>query len=148
MNYEKALSLYRNDKTLQLLRAEHFPLLISFFYLAFRQQDKIAYLQGQLQSLLGDYLYSLERSGVADYGKSPQEYLTRWTEQGYLRRYYESADEPLIELSASAEAALKWLEDLNKQEFIGTHSRLLQFFQLLKQIVSGTSGLLERLAEL
>ena len=24
MNYEKALSLYKNDKTLQLLRAEHF----------------------------------------------------------------------------------------------------------------------------
>jgi hypothetical protein len=31
MNFEKALSLYKNDKTLQILRAEHFPLQISFF---------------------------------------------------------------------------------------------------------------------
>jgi hypothetical protein len=30
MNYEKALSLYKNDKTLQPLRAEHFPLMVSF----------------------------------------------------------------------------------------------------------------------
>jgi hypothetical protein len=39
MNYDKALSLYRHDKTLQLLRAEHFPLLVSFFSLAFKQRS-------------------------------------------------------------------------------------------------------------
>lgn len=148
MNYEKALSLYRSDKTLQLLRAEHFPLLISFFYLAFKQKDRVAYLQSEIVSLLGDYLYSLQQKEITDYVKTPQEYLIRWAEQGYLRRYYETADEPMFELSASAEGALKWLEDLNKQEFVGTHSRLLQFFQLLKQIVSGTSGPQARLEEL
>jgi 6-phosphogluconolactonase (cycloisomerase 2 family) len=68
MNYEKALSLYRNDKTLQLLRAEHFPLLVGFFHLAFRQQDKISYIQSELQSLLADYIYSLERQRINDYG--------------------------------------------------------------------------------
>lgn len=148
MNYEKALSLYKSDKTLQLLRAEHFPLLVSFFYLAFKQKERIAYLESELQSLLGDFLYALQQKQITDYPKSPQDYLIRWAEQGYLRRYYETADEPMFELSASAEGALKWLEDLNKQEFIGTHSRLLQFFQLLKQIVSGTAGPQERLKEL
>jgi len=98
MNYEKALSLYRNDKTLQLLRADHFPLLISFFHLAFKQQDKISYLQNELQSLLGDYLYQLESQGVRDYGKDPLDYLQKWAQQGYLRRYYETADEPVYEL--------------------------------------------------
>lgn len=134
MNYEKALSLYRNDKTLQLLRAEHFPLLVSFFHLAFRQQDRISYPKNELQSLLGDYLYGLERHGVNEYGKPPIEYLTKWAQQGYLRRYYETADEPVYELSPSTENALKWLDDLNKQQFVGTHSRLLQFFHLLQQI--------------
>lgn len=42
MNFEKALALYRNDKTLQILRADHFPLLVSFFHLAFKQQERIA----------------------------------------------------------------------------------------------------------
>lgn len=145
MNYEKALSLYSYDKTLQLLRAEYFPLLVSFFHLAFKQQDRISYPQSDLNSLLGDYLFSLERSGIADYRKSPLEYLQRWAQQGYLRRYYESGDEPVYELSPSTENALKWLEDLNKQEFVGTHSRLLQFFNLLKEITNQTSGPQERI---
>ncbi|WP_407846908.1 hypothetical protein [Chryseobacterium sp. KCF3-3] len=45
MNYEKALSHYKNDKILQLLWAEHFLLLVSFFHLVFKQQDRISYLQ-------------------------------------------------------------------------------------------------------
>jgi hypothetical protein len=64
MNFEKALTFYRNDKTLQILRAEHFPLLVSFFHLAFKQQDKIAYQQSHLTSLLGDFLFSMERQGL------------------------------------------------------------------------------------
>ncbi len=148
MNYEKALSLYRNDKTLQLLRAEHFPLLVAFFHLAFKQQEKISYGQTELQSLLGDFLFSLERQGITDYSKPTLGYLQKWAQQGYLRRYYETADEPVYELSPATENALKWLEDLNKQEFVGTHSRLLQFFSLLQQIVNTTSGPYERIQQL
>jgi len=148
LNYEKALSLYRNDKTLQLLRAEHFPLLVGFFHLAFKQQNKISYAQGELQSLLTDYLYTLEKQDINEYNKSPLEYLSRWAQQGYLRRYYETADEPVYELSPATENALKWLEDLNKQQFVGTHSRLLQFFHLLEQIVNTTSGPYDRIQQL
>lgn len=148
MNYEKALSLYRNDKTLQLLRAEHFPLLVSFFHLAFKQQDKIAYAQSELQSLLADYLYALEKQDIDEYNKPAPDYLSRWAQQGYLRRYYEAADEPVYELSPATENALKWLDDLNKQQFVGTHSRLLQFFYLLQQIVNTTSGPYERIQQL
>jgi hypothetical protein len=139
MNYEKALSLFRNDKTLQLLRADHFPLLVSFFHLAFKQQDRISYSQSDLQSLLGDYLYLLDTQGINGYDRSSQEYLSKWAQQGYLRRYYETADEPVYELSPSTESALKWLQDLNRQEFVGTHSRLLQFFELLQKIANTTS---------
>lgn len=148
MNYEKALSLYRNDKTLQLLRAEHFPLLVSFFHLAFKQQDKISYPQSELQRLLGDYLYSLERQDINEYKKTPVDYLAQWAQRGYLRRFYETADEPVYELSPATENALKWLEDLNKQQFVGTHSRLLQFFSLLQQVVNATSGPDERIKQL
>jgi Protein of unknown function (DUF3375) len=148
MNYEKALSFYRNDKTLQLLRAEHFPLLVGFFHLAFKQQDKISYVQSELQSILGDYIYALQHQGIGDYNKSSLDYLQKWAEQGYLRRYYERADEPVYELSPATENALKWLEDLNKQQFVGTHSRLIQFFHLLQQIVNTTSGPYERIQQL
>lgn len=148
MNYEKAYSLYRNDKTLQLIRAEHFPLIVGFLHLAFKQQDRISYPQSELQGLLADYLYALERQDIKEYDNNPFDYLAKWAQQGYLRRYYESADEPLYELSPSTENALKWLEDLNKQQFVGTHSRLLQFFHLLQQIVNTTSGPYERIQQL
>jgi hypothetical protein len=148
MKYEKALSLYRNDKTLQLLRAEHFPLLVSFFHLAFKQQDRISYIQADLQTLLGNFIFSLERQGITEYNKAPLDYLQKWAQLGYLRRYYEAADEPVYELSPATENALKWLEDLNKQQFVGTHSRLLQFFTLLQQIANMTSGPYERIQQL
>jgi len=148
MTYEKALALYQNDKTLQILRAEHFPLLISFFHLAFKQQDKISYLQSGLAGLLGDFLFSLERQGIIDYNQSPPDYLQRWAQQGFLRRYYDTEDEPVFELSPATENALKWLDDLNKQQFVGTHSRLLQFFSLLQQIVGKTAGPYERIQQL
>lgn len=144
MNYEKALSLYKNDKTLQLLRAEHFPLLVGFFHLVFKIQNKISYAQSELQSILGDYLYLLTKQGIDDYSKSPLDYLQKWAEQGFLRRYYEAADEPVYELSPATENALKWLDDLNKQQFVGTHSRLIQFFNLLQQIVNITASPTER----
>jgi hypothetical protein len=148
MNFEKTLSLYRNDKTLQLLRAEHFPLLVSFFHLAFKQQERIAYPQASLNSLLGDFLFALEQQGITDYNKTTLEYLQKWAQQGFLRRYYDLGDEPVYELSPATENALKWLEDLNKQQFVGTHSRLLQFFSLLKQIVNSTAGPYERVQQL
>lgn len=148
MNFEKALTIYRNDKTLQILRAEHFPLLVSFFHLAFKQLEKQTYTQSALISLLGDFFFSLERQGIKDYSQQPIDYLQKWAQQGYMRRYYETTDEPVYELSPASVNALRWLEDLNKQQFVGTHSRLLQFFSLLQQIVNKTAGPYERIQQL
>lgn len=148
MNFEKALTIFRNDKTLQILRAEHFPLLVSFFHLAFKQLEKQTYTQSALTSLLGDFLFSLERQGIKEYSQQPIDYLQKWAQQGYMRRYYETADEPVYELSPASVNALRWLEDLNKQQFVGTHSRLLQFFSLLQQIVNKTAGPYERIQQL
>ncbi len=148
MNFEKALTIYRNDKTLQILRADHFPLLVSFFHLAFKQLEKQTYTQSALISLLGDFLFSLERQGIKDYSQQPIDYLQKWAQQGYMRRYYETTDEPVYELSPASVNALRWLEDLNKQQFVGTHSRLLQFFSLLQQIVNKTAGPYERIQQL
>ncbi|MFW2475379.1 MAG: DUF3375 domain-containing protein [Sediminibacterium sp.] len=148
MNYEKALALYRNDKTLQILRAEHFPLLVSFFHFAFKELNKDRYVQPVLTSLLTDFIFSLERHGVNDYQQAPLEYLQKWTHQGYLRRFYDSGDEPFYQLSPAASNALRWLEDLNKQQFTGTYSRLVQFFTLLQNIVNKTAGPYERIQQL
>lgn len=148
MDFAKAYSLYKNDKTLQILRAEHFPLIISFLHLAFKQQDRIFYNQQDLRNILSDFIYSLEQQGINDYKNEPIDYLQQWAKQGYLRRYYDVGDEPVYELTPATENALKWLEDLNKQQFVGTHSRLLQLFSILKQLVNKTASPYERVKKL
>lgn len=148
MDFSKANALYKNDKTLQVLRAEHFPLIVSFLHLAFKQQDRILYTQQDLQNLLSDYLFSLEAQGIGEYKNDPLDYLVQWSKQGYLRRYYDLGDDPMYELTPATENALKWLEDLNKQQFVGTHSRLLQLFSILKQLVNKTASPYDRLKKL
>lgn len=148
MDFAKALSLYKNDKTLQILRAEHFPLLISFFHLVFKQQDRIFYSQQDIRNILSDFIFSLEQQGIEDYKNDPLDYLQQWSKQGYLRRYYDAGDEPIYELTPATENALKWLDDLSKQQFVGTHSRLLQLFSILKQLVNKTASPYERIKKL
>lgn len=148
MEFAKAYSLYKNDKTLQVLRAEQFPLITSFFHLAFKQQNRIFYHQPELRNILSDYLFSLEQQGIDDYKNDPLDYLQQWAKQGYLRRYYDVGDEPVYELTPATENVLKWLEDLDKHQFVGTHSRLLQLFSILKQLVNNTASPYERLKKL
>ena len=148
MDFAKAYSLYKNDKTLQILRAENFPLIISFLHLAFKQQDRIFYNQQELRSILSDYIFSLEEQGIADYKNDPLDYLQQWAKLGYLRRYYDIGDEPVFDLTPATENALKWLEDLNKQQFVGTYSRLLQLFSILKQLLNKTASPYERVKKL
>ncbi|MCW3106600.1 MAG: hypothetical protein JWQ09_1106 [Segetibacter sp.] len=148
MNFAKAFSLYKNDKTLQILRADHFPLIISFLHLVYKQQDRIFYSQQDLRNILSDFIYSLEQQGIDDFKNEPLDYLQQWSKQGYLRRYYDLGDEPIYELTPATENALKWLDDLSKQQFVGTHSRLLQLFSILKQLVNKTAPSYERVKKL
>lgn len=148
MNYEKTEWLFKNDITIKLLNADHAPLIISFFHLAFKQQNRNSYPDNELQSLLWDYLFALN-TPKERFPKTAADYLSRWTENGFLRRYYESDDEPIFDLTPAAENALKLMEDLNKQEFVGTESRLLHFFTILKELALKTNkNVYERIKDL
>src|SRR5690606_13137403 len=64
-------------------------------------------------------------------------YLNAWTNDHYLRKYYpQDSDEPVFELTPGAEKALDWIRDLDRKEFVGTESRLLNIFSMLKEIVT------------
>ncbi len=148
MTHDKIDWLFKNDITVRLIRAEHAPLIISFVYLSFKQQSQISYPENRLETLLADYLYALNRAELL-YPLTPKQYLLKWTQQGFLRRHYEQDDEPIFDLTPAMENALKWMDDLNKQEFVGTESRLLHFFSILKELVLKTNtNLYERIKDL
>lgn len=73
--------------------------------------------------------------------KAATAYLDDWAadERGWLRKCYPPGqDAPHYDLAASTETALTWLQTLGQRSFIGTESRLLTVFDLLKQILEGS----------
>ncbi len=131
----------KDHPTIKILRVDNSPLIISFFFLQFKKHNRIVITNTEMTTNLSDYIYSLrEKLGEAFYPNSAQDYLTSWTNDGFLRKYYPpDSDEPIFELTPAAEKALDWIKDLEKKEFVGTESRLLTIFDLLREIVYKSS---------
>jgi hypothetical protein len=143
----------RQHPTWQLLRADNAPLMISFFYRVFIQTNSRSLRQNQLVEKLDDTLFHLRQiHGDKAYPKSAKAYLTDWahSDNGFLRKYYAAnSDEPEYDLTPASEKAIEWLRSLEQKQFIGTESRLLTVFELLKSILQTTqTDPQQRIAEL
>jgi hypothetical protein len=132
----------RQHPTWQLLRADNAPLMISFFYRAFIQTNSRSVRQSSLVEKLDDTLFHLRQiHGNKAYPKSAKAYLTDWahSDNGFLRKYYaDNSDEPEFDLTPASEKAIEWLRSLEQKQFIGTESRLLTVFELLRTILQST----------
>ena len=84
--------------------------------------------------------------------RRPQDYLNDWAgnDKGWLRKFYRpGSDEPHFDLTPATEKAIAWLASLTERAFVGTESRLLTLFELLKQMSEGSETDPEaRIAEL
>ena len=148
-SYTELKELKEINITMKILRADNFPLILSFLYLVFKKNNKVI-LQGEdLTYSLTDYLYQL-KSSQENYTDSAKNYLEKWTNDGFLRKYYISSDDnPVFELTPYTEKAIDWIRSLERREFIGTESRLLRIYESLKKIVYNTTENTEqRIAEL
>jgi hypothetical protein len=137
----------------RLLAAEHAPLVASFLHRVFITPNVRVMAQANLVESLEDTLFGLrERLGDAAYPKAAHEYLNDWAanDKGWLRKYYPpGSDEPHFDLTPATERALSWLVGLSERAFVGTESRLLTLFELLKQMSVGSETNVDaRLAEL
>jgi hypothetical protein len=125
----------------RLLTADHAPLILSFLALAFIQPNRRAIPAPELTSQLDGYLDELrETHGPARYPKSARQYLDDWAspERAYLRKYYpKSGEEAEFDLTPATEKALDWVQGLGPQQFVGTESRLLTLFHLLRELATG-----------
>ena len=137
----------------RLLAAEHAPLVASFLHRVFITPNVREMAQANLVEALEDTLFGLrERLGDGAYPKAAHEYLNDWAanDKGWLRKYYPpGSDEPHFDLTPATERALSWLVGLSERAFVGTESRLLTLFELLKQMSMGSETDVDaRLAEL
>ena len=143
MDHDYLDKLKQTHPTLRLLAADNAPLIISFLFLVFIRPNQRSLPQAEITSRLDDYLFHLrEIHGEERYPKSARQYLEDWAggKTPFLRKYYADAgDEPEFDLTPATEKAIEWLQSLEERRFIGTESRLLTVFNLLKELVRKTS---------
>lgn len=117
-------------------------MIVSFLYRSFVAPNIRTIPREELASQLDDHLYHIhEEEGQSTFPKAASVYLDDWAsdDSAWLRKYYPPGqDEPHYDLTPAAEQAITWLKDLGQRTFIGTESRLMTVFDLLKQIVDGT----------
>ncbi len=140
MDYAYLLQL-KQHPAWRLLNADHAPLLLSFLHHAFIRPNARSVRQSDLVARLDDHLYAIAQTRGQRYPRSAQDYLDAWTsaETPYLRRYYpDQGDEPEYDLTPATEKAVEWVRSLEERQFVGTESRLVTIFELLRDIVQVT----------
>ncbi|BBL60702.1 DUF3375 domain-containing protein [Methylomonas koyamae] len=153
LDYTTLELLKQNHPAWRLLRSDHAPLIAGFLHRAFVAPNQRLLAQADLAEALEDELFGLrERLGGDAFPKSALDYLNDWAanDKGWLRKFYrQGSDEPYFDLTPATEKAIAWLGSLTERAFVGTESRLLTLFELLKQISAGSETDPEtRIAEL
>jgi flagellar motility protein MotE (MotC chaperone) len=137
----------------RLLRSDHAPLVASFLHRVFVVPNVRVMAAADLAEMLEDALYALRlHLGDVAFPKAALEYLNDWAapDKGWLRKFYRpGTDEAQFDLTPATEKAIAWLAQLGERQFVGTESRLLTLFDLLKQMSEGSEAdPAKRIAEL
>jgi len=128
----------------RLLRSDHVALVASFLQRVFVLPNIRVMAQADLAEALDDELFGLnERLGAKSFPKPALDYLNDWAapDKGWLRKFYApGSDEPQFDLTPATEKAIAWLTTLTERSFVGTESRLLTLFGLLKEMSQGSQA--------
>ncbi|MES2128289.1 MAG: DUF3375 domain-containing protein [Pseudomonadota bacterium] len=153
LDYATLESLRANHPGWRLLTSPHAPLLASFLQRVFIAPNVRTIGAADLAEALEDELFGMrERLGAEAFPGLGMEYLNKWAapDKGWLRKFYrQDSDEPQFDLTPATEKAIAWLVSLAERSFVGTESRLLTLFDLLRQMTEGSdTDPARRLAEL
>ena len=142
IDYDTLDHLRQAHPAWRLLRSDHAALIASFLNRVFIVPNRRVLAQSDLAEALEDDLYALrERQGTDAFPRTALDYLNDWAspEKGWLRKFYRhDSDEPQFDLTPTTEQSIAWLASLTARTFVGTESRLLTMFGLLRQMYEGT----------
>jgi len=153
LDFARLKALQNHNPAWRLLSSPHAPLIASFLHRVFIVTNVRVMAASDMAEALNDELYEIRQLlGEDTFPKPALEYLNDWaaSDKGWLRKFYRTGtDEAQFDLTPSSERALAWLEQLSERQFVGTESRLLTLFDLLKQMRDGTeANPVRRIAEL
>jgi hypothetical protein len=142
LDYQTLETLRNYHPAWRLLNSPHAPLIASFLQRVFIIPNVRVVAAVDLAEMLEDELFSLrEQLGEQAFPKRGLEYLNDWAgnDKAWLRKFYlAGSDEAQFDLSPASEKAIAWLVSLQERSFVGTESRLLTLFDLLKQMQEGS----------
>ena len=142
LDYATLTNLRKNHPAWRLLLADHAPLIATFLQQVFIAPNVRLISQADLVSRLEDQLFQLrETLGEGAFPKTAIQYLDDWAQndKGWMRKFYPvDSDEPHFDLTPATGKVIGWLESLTQRAFVGTESRLMTVFELLKQIAEGS----------
>ena len=153
MSFAYLEQLRKGSPAWRLLASTQAPFITAFLFQEFIAKNRREIAQLELIGRLDDFIYqvNLNREDPV-FTRTGREYLDDWAndQHGWLRKFYPSGqDEPHYDITSQVQKAVDWLLSLKQQPFIGTESRLITVFELLRQIVAGVeSNPDQRLAEL
>ena len=142
----------RQSASVRLLKSPNAPLILSFLHRTFKREQRASVSYAALLERLDATLEALNERSPGLYPLGAAAYLKQWSDDEHqlIRIVVRgSDDETTVELTADAERAISWVEELYRREFVGTESRFLAIFNLLEEIVSrSTEDVEQRLAQL
>ncbi len=142
LDYATLEILRQNHPAWRLLRSDNAPFVAGFLHRVFIAPNERVISQADLAAALEDELFVLrERYGPETFPRTAPAYLNDWADnaRGWLRKFYPAgSDEPHYDLTPATEKALAWLASLTERAFVGTESRLLTLFDLLRQMSEGS----------
>ncbi len=138
MEFDDVTGLFEHPAW-RLLRADNAPLVLAFCGTVFVDENARGVPEAVLVSRLDDQLYDLNERELGPFPRPASEYLTEWTNNGWLRKYYPPGeDEAHFDATSALEKAVAWVRALPARSFIGTESRLSTIVDLLRQMAFGT----------
>lgn len=153
MTFDELSQQFKTSKALMLLRSKSAPFTLSFFYKVFKESHATTISNPELKSKLEAYIEDLEYEGKDDELDANTlfddnsirafQYIKKWSDTGFLRTYPNDDGEDLHELTSDTQKVMKWIDDLQKREFVGTNSRFKDIFFKLQEMIEQSSGNLE-----
>ena len=150
MNYFD-IKQYLERPVFKIFRMDNPALPISFLYREFKINGRVVIDEENLEQNLIFYAQGIQNNYKENLDiKDASILLNEWSNKGFLRRTAPFGKmQREYELTPAIEKVFLFLEDSTKKEFIGTESRLLKIFELLKEISFRSSDSpSERISEL
>jgi len=147
-------STLKSDPALLLLRTPSSLFVIPFLYGQFRKNNLATIPSEDLETNLSVFLQeNIEAQKVlgkeldsentqdqlkenADYKLRARKYISLWCseEKEYIRRYYNSQNVAVVELTPSLERLFSFLEEIEPKKFVGTESRFRTILFQLREL--------------